>query len=196
MKRNQFFQKALAITAVAVFTLSFNTKSEANGLRPDQPVTVAAIPCGYEYAVVGNPGSPSSPASFGNVYVTLGTSSASQSSTASSAAQLVFTSRVNSFVINNTNFELKKLEGVDICDVTASDWNDAAATTITSPAGNNVWYTYVSQVATPIPGVVLLVRNNFSGDIWAFTLESATAATISTSPLTIQGTNTINVRKL
>lgn len=193
MKRIQFFRNALALTAMAALTLSFNTKSEANTLRPDQPVTVAAIPCGYEYAVVGNAGSPSNPSSFGNVYVTLGAASASQSGTSSPSAQLIFTDRVNSFVINNAGHELRKLDNTDICDVTAADWDNAAA--ITAPAGNNVWYTYVGQVATPIPGVVMLVRNSL-GEIWAFTLESATASIITPSPLSIQGTNTINVRKL
>ncbi|WP_164108210.1 MULTISPECIES: hypothetical protein [Sphingobacterium] len=193
MKRTQFFRNALALTAMATLMFSFNTKSEINTISPDQPVTVAVIPCGYEYAVLGNIGSPRTPSSFGNVYVTLGTTSATQSTTSSTSAQLIFTDRVNSFVTTNVGFELRKLDNTDICDVTATDWTGAS--TITAPAGNNVWYTYVGQTATSIPGVVMLVRNAL-GEIWAFTLESATAATITTSPLTIQGTNTINVRKL
>lgn len=193
MKRIQFFRNAVALTAMATLMFSFNTKSEINTLTPDQPIAVAAIPCGYEYAVVGNVGNPRTPSTFGNVYVTLGASSASQSTTASSSAQLIFTDRVNSFVTNNTGFQLSKLDNADICDVTAADWVNAVP--VTAPAGNNVWYTYVGQTATPIPGVVMLVRNG-SGEVWAFTLESATAVPITTSPLTIQGTNTINVRKL
>ncbi len=193
MKRNQFFRNALALMALATLTLSFHTKSEANPIPSDRPLTIAAIPCGYEYPVLGNVGNPRMPSTFGNVYVTLGATTASQSSTSSLSAQLIFTDRVNSYVTNNAGYELRKLDNAAICDITAADWDDAAP--VVAPAGNNVWYTYVGQVATPIAGVVMLVRSSL-GEIWAFTLESATAETISPSPLTIQGTNTINVRKL
>lgn len=185
-----------SLAAVAAALLSVSSYAKDNNpavIQPLTPAKVTAISCGYSYSVTGNVGSPFNPSSFGNVYVTLGSSSASQSSS-SAGAHLVFTEHVNASVAANSGYELRVLTSTDICLVTALDWN--GATPVSGAVGEDVWYTYENQVATPIPGVVMLVSNDGGNTVWAFTLSSATASIVTQNPLTIQGTVTINVNQL
>ncbi|PRD55812.1 hypothetical protein [Sphingobacterium gobiense] len=187
-------KSTIAVAAAALFSLSsFAKDNNPVAIQPLTPAKVTAISCGYQYSVTGNVGSPFNPSTFGNVYVTLGSGSASQGSSA--GAQLIFTEHANAAVAANSGAQLRILTGVDICTVTASDW--AGATSASGAVGEDVWYTYEDQVATPIPGVVMLVSNDGGATVWAFTLDSATAVEITPFPgLTIQGTVTINVNQL
>lgn len=186
-------KSSLAVAAAALLSLSSYAKDNNPAvIQPLTPAKVTAISCGYSYSVTGNVGSPFNPSSFGNVYVTLGNGSASQSSIPS--GQLIFTEHANAAVAANGNAELRILTGADICSVTASNWGDA--TPLSGAVGEDVWYTYENQVATPIPGVVMLVSNDGGNTVWAFTLGSATASIVTQNPLTIQGTVTINVNQL
>jgi len=184
-------KSTLAVTAAALFSLSsFATDNNPVTIQPLTPAKVTAVSCGYQYSVTGNVGSPFNPSTFGNVYVTLGSGSASQGTSA--GAQLIFTEHANASVAANSGYELRIASG-DLCSITSSAW--ATATPVSGAVGEDVWYTYDNTVATPIDGVVMLVSNGTT--VWAFTLDSATAVEITPFPgLTIQGTVTINVNQL
>jgi hypothetical protein len=192
MTMKKILRSTLAVAAAALFTVSSRADDNIPATTPALAPTVVAVSCGYQYSVLGNVGSPSNPSSFGDVYVTLGSSSASQSSTPS--GQLIFTEHVNAAVAANSGAQLRILTGADICTVVASDWEDANP--VSGAVGEDVWYTYENQEATPIPGVVMLVSNDGGNTVWAFTLDSATASIVTPNPLTIQGTITINVNQL
>ena len=191
MKISKIVKSTMAVAAAALFTMSVqagdNNPVSSTWLAP----TSVAASCGYQYNVIGNPGSPSNPSSFGNVYVTLGSASASQGSL--TGAQLNFTQHVNASVAAANGYQLRVATG-DVCSITASAWGDADP--VTGAVGENVWYTYEDRVATPIANVVMLVSNDNGATVWAFTLDSAEAAIVTGSPLTIQGSIKINVNKL
>lgn len=189
----KILKSTLTVAAAVLFTVSSQAGDNIPVTTPALAPTAVAVSCGYQYSVLGNVGSPSNPSSFGDVYVTLGSGSASQSSS-SAGAHLVFTEHVNAAVAANSGAQIRILTGADICTVTASDW--VSATSVSGAAGEDVWYTYVDQEATPIPGVVMFVSTDDGNTVWAFTLDSATASIISPNPLTIQGTITINVNQL
>ncbi|MBD1426458.1 hypothetical protein [Sphingobacterium arenae] len=185
----KILRSTFAVAAAVLFTVSSQAGDSNPVTTSALTPSAVAVSCGYQYSVTGNVGSPSNPSSFGDVYVTLGSGSASQGSAV--GAQLIFTEHVNAAVAANGDYELRIATG-DLCSITAGAWS--GATPVSGAVGEDVWYTYENQEATPIPGVVMLVSDGTT--VWAFTLDSATASIVTPNPLTIQGTVTINVNQL
>src|SRR5690606_34685123 len=141
MTMKKILRSTLAVAAAALFTVSSRADDNIPATTPALAPTVVAVSCGYQYSVLGNVGSPSNPSSFGDVYVTLRSSSASQSSTPS--GQLIFTEHVNAAVAANCGVQLGLLARADFCWVVASVWVDVNY--VSGAVVEDVWYTYENQ---------------------------------------------------